>query len=300
MAATPLRVSIVIPTLNAAGEIGSLVRKLERQSLVPDEIIVVDSESTDGTLEKAVSSSRLVRTIPILRSDFNHGLTRHRALLQSTGEYVCFLTQDAVPVDENYLRNLVRPMEADASIALVSGRQLPKPNARRFEQLVRNFNYSDVPSVRTKKDLTTYGIKTFFASDACSAYRRDAYLSCGGFSEVNTNEDMLMAARFIADGWAVAYEPSAVVYHSHNLTPHQQFERNRQVGRFLREHQAALMDVSEMGEGGRLVKSVASQLLQERRIRELLAFAVDCAARLAGNRVGRLEASRSMKEIKKS
>ena len=112
---------------------------------------------------------------------------------------------------------------------------------------------------------------------------------------MNTNEDMLMAARFVAAGYKVAYEPSAEVYHSHNLTPSQQYARNRAVGRFLEEHADDLMHASEIGEGGRLVKNVSLQLLKEGRVGELFAFGVDCAARLLGNRKGRSEARRDMK-----
>ena len=209
------------------------------------------------------------------------------ALRESRGDFVCFLTQDAVPVSDDYLERLVAPMIDDSDIALVSGRQLPKADARRFEQLVRGFNYPDWPSVRSKYDLEKLGIKTFFASDACSAYRRTAYLECGGFEHVNTNEDMLMAARFIASGLKVAYEPRAEVYHSHNLTPSQQFARNRAVGFFLETHADELMHTSEIGEGGRLAKMVSLQLLREGSLGEFVAFGVDCCARLLGNRAGR-------------
>ena len=209
------------------------------------------------------------------------------ALKESTGDFVCFLTQDAIPASDDYLARLVAPMVEDSDIALVSGRQLPKVDARRFEQLVRSFNYPDSPSVRSKNDLEKFGIKTFFASDTCSAYRRSAYLACGGFERVNTNEDMLMAARFVASGLKVAYEPSAEVYHSHNLTPSQQFARNRAVGMFLESHADDLMCASEIGEGGRLVKAVSSELLREGRFGEFFAFGVDCCARLLGNRAGR-------------
>ena len=75
------------------------------------------------------------------------------ALNESSGDFVCFLTQDAVPVSDDYLKRLVAPMVEDSNIALVSGRQLPKADARRFEQLVRCFNYPDSPSVRSKGDL---------------------------------------------------------------------------------------------------------------------------------------------------
>ena len=96
-----------------------------------------------------------------------------------------------------------------------------------------------------------------------------------------------MAAKFIASGMKVAYEPRAEVYHSHNLTPSQQFARNRAVGFFLETHADDLMQASEIGEGGRLVRSVSSQLLREGNFGELVAFGVDCCARLLGNRAGR-------------
>lgn len=278
--------SVVIPTLNAADEIDSLLDIIEAQSLQPLDILVVDSSSDDGTVGE-VAKHPCVNLVRIERKEFNHGSTRDMALRRSAGEFVCFLTQDAVPASNRYLERLVAPFLADDSIALVTGRQLPKADARRFEQLVRNFNYPNAPSVRSKSDLPKYGIKTFFASDTCSAYRRTAYLECGGFDHVNTNEDMLMAARFIASGLKVAYEPRAEVYHSHNLTPSQQFARNRAVGFFLETYADDLMQASEIGEGGRLVKAVSSQLLREGNLVEFIAFGVDCCARLLGNRVGR-------------
>ena len=50
------------------------------------------------------------------------------------------------------------------------------------------------------------------------------------------------------------------------------------------------MHASEIGEGGKLVKAVSSQLLREGRVGEFVAFGFDCAARLLGNRKGRAEA----------
>ncbi len=278
--------SVIIPTLNAEDEIDSLLDTIEAQSLKPLDILVVDSSSDDGTVDE-VAKHPCVNLVRIERKEFNHGSTRDMALRRSAGEFVCFLTQDAVPASNRYLERLVAPFLADDSIALVTGRQLPKADARRFEQLVRKFNYPNAPSVRSKSDLPNYGIKTFFASDTCSAYRRTAYLECGGFEHVNTNEDMLMAAKFIASGMKVAYEPRAEVYHSHNLTPSQQFARNRAVGFFLETHADDLMQANEIGEGGRLVKAVSSELLREGNLVEFIAFGVDCCARLLGNRAGR-------------
>lgn len=279
-------VSLIIPTLNAEGEIGALIEALLEQSRVPNEILVVDSSSDDGTVGIA-SSYREVAVEVIDRRDFDHGLTRDRALRRSSGDIVCFMTQDAVPANDAFVENLIAPILSDPSVAISSGRQLPKADARRFEQLVRAFNYADESNVRSRDDVPRLGVKAYFATDVCAAYRRSAYLGLGGFGRTDMSEDMLMAAKALNAGWKVAYAADAEVYHSHNLTPRQQYERNFAIGRFLERNGDLLSCASEVGEGGRLARDVAAALVKEGDIPELLAFAVDCAARLAGNRVGR-------------
>lgn len=290
----PPRVSVIIPTLNAGSELNDLLNLLREQTLQPHEILVVDSASNDNTVETAKEYG--VTIYPIERKDFNHGITRHKALLMTTGDYVCFMTQDAIPADNYVIENLIAPMIKDPSIALVTARQLPKKDATRMEQLVRGFNYPEGSNVRSKDDLATYGIKTFFASDTCAAYRRSTYLEMGGFMAVETNEDMLMAALLIKNGYKVAYESSSCVYHSHNFTPRQQYERNRLHGRFLAQYKSYFLGANEFGEGKRLVKTVSKQLIKEGRIGEFFAFGIDCAARLAGNRAGKRSVSHISEE----
>lgn len=286
------KVSLIIPTLNAEGEIGALVESLLGQSRVPDEIVVVDSSSDDRTADIA-SSYREVAVEVIDRRDFDHGLTRDRALRRSSGDVVCFMTQDAVPANGAFVEKLIAPILEDPSIAISSGRQLPKADARRYEQLVRAFNYTGESNVRSKDDVPRLGIKAYFATDVCAAYRRSTYLELGGFGRTDMSEDMLMAAKAVNAGWRVAYAADAEVYHSHNLTPRQQYERNFAIGRFLERNADLLSCASEVGEGGRLARDVAATLVKEGNIFELLAFAADCAARLAGNRAGRRNARKA-------
>ncbi|MGI6217480.1 MAG: glycosyltransferase family 2 protein [Coriobacteriales bacterium] len=288
-------ISVIVPTLNAESEIAELLELLSEQSMRPTEVLVVDSESNDRTLDIARQFD-FVTTYCIRRKEFNHGLTRHQAFLRTTGEFVCFLTQDALPTSDDYLKNLIEPMQEDETIALVCGRQVPKADARRYEQLVRQFNYPDSGNVRSIDDLDRMGIKTFFASDVCSAYRRDPYLKCGGFQEVDTNEDMLMAASLLYAGYKVAYEPSAAVIHSHNLSFREQYRRNVAVGFFIEEHRGDLGGAKESGEGARLVKVVSGELLSEGKFAEVIRFGIDCLARALGNRAGR----RAALEVKKN
>lgn len=281
-------ISVVIPTLNAASLIKNLIEKLHEQTVRPDEIIVVDSSSTDDTVAIA-SSYSYVKTVTISRKEFNHGLTRHKALVESKGDFVCFLTQDALPLNDHYLSNLLAPF-ACPQVALCTGRQKAKEDARRFVQLVQKFNYPEKANVRTFDDIAELGIKAFFASDVCSAYRKTAYFKCGGFKEVNTNEDMLMAASLLKNGWSIAYVPAAEVLHSHNLSFKQQYERNKEIGYFLETYKSDLLNVSESNEGVRLVKEVALQLLKKGDFSEMAFFALDCCARFVGNRIGRRQA----------
>lgn len=282
-------VSVIIPTLNAELEIGPLLEELFSQTRVPDEIMVVDSSSDDATLQ-VVQRYPSIDYYVIDRKDFDHGLTRDQALGRSIGDIVCFMTQDALPANSRFVENLIRPILVDPQVAISSGRQLPKQDARRFEQLVRLYNYTDISNTRTLEDIPYFGIKTFFATDVCAAYRRDAYFACGGFEQTDMSEDMLMAAKAINSGWKVAYAADAAVYHSHNLTLKQQFERNRAIGRFLQRYSETLGCVSEVGEGSRLAKNVLLTLLQEREFFEALSFGADCVARFIGNRIGRNEA----------
>ena len=280
------KVSLVIPTLNAESDIEGLLNRIYRQTRRPDEVIVVDSDSSDSTVD-FVKTFEWVRLVSIQRFEFNHGLTRDMALRKSTGDIVCFMTQDAVPADDSYIENLIAPILSDDRVAVSSGRQLPKDDARRFEQLVREFNYGPESNVRSQGDVATMGIKAYFATDVCSAYRRSAYIKLGGFGKTDMSEDMLMAAKAINAGYSVAYAADACVHHSHNLTPAEQYRRNYAIGRFLESNRQIVSCASEVGEGGRLVKSVSRQLLHEGNIREFVAFGFDCCARLLGNRAGR-------------
>lgn len=281
-----MSVGLVVPTLNAERELGVLLDAVMGQTRVPDDILIVDSSSDDSTLNIATSYPG-VRTMVIKREDFDHGGTRQLALEEVAGEFVLFLTQDAVPADGRYVERLLEPF-SDPSVAMVSGRQLPKPGARRYVQLVQEFNYPSGSSVRSEADIERLGIKAFFASDACSAYRRSAVERIGGIPRpCATNEDMLAAARLLRAGFRVAYAADACVLHSHNLSLREQYCRNLAVGQFLSQHSGELDVSSEVGEGASLVGYVTKELAQKMSFIELIKFGFDCMARLCGNRVGR-------------
>ena len=230
-----MRISLIIPTLNAGKELGALLAALRAQTVPPDEIIVVDSASEDDT--RSVAEAAGVIFIPIARKDFDHGGTRHMALMRSTGDVVIFMTQDAMPADALAIENLLAPL-ADPQIAAVGGRQVPKADTRPFETLVRLHNYPEESRVWGAEAVDTMGVRAFMISDVFAAYRREAYLRVGGFDHpIMTNEDMLMAQKLLAAGYRIAYAGDARVQHAHNLTLRQQFRRNYIVGRTMKRYE---------------------------------------------------------------
>lgn len=280
-----MRISVIIPTLNAGGELTALMERLRAQTTAPDEIIVVDSQSTDDTVQRAKDAGATV--IPIARKDFDHGGTRDMAIRKSSGDVVIMMTQDAMPDGTDAMERLIAPL-SDPRVAAVGGRQVPKADARAFERLVREHNYPAESRVWDASAIECMGVRAFMISDVFAAYRREAYLAVGGFDHpIMTNEDMLMVQRLLEAGYRIAYAGDACVRHSHNLTMKQQFRRNYIVGRTMQRYEERFCHVQEMGEGTKLAKAVLMQLIKEGHPLEAICFCLDCAARLLGNRLGR-------------
>ena len=91
--------------------------------------------------------------------------------------------------------------------------------------------------MKSKEDIEKLGIKTFFCSDVCAAYKRDIFDRLGGYPDhAIFNEDMIYAHKAIMAGYSIAYAADACVYHSHNYTGVQQFHRNFDMGVSQADH----------------------------------------------------------------
>ena len=281
-----MKVSAIIPTLNAGKVLPDLLRMLLKQEQPADEILVVDSASEDNTVE-ICKACEAINLIQIKREEFDHGGTRDMALRKTSGDIVVFLTQDVIPADEHFLGNLIAPFSRDEKIALSTGRQLPKADATPMEKLVRAYNFPKESSIRTKEDLPRLGIKTYFCPDVCCAYRREIYLELGGFDyPLKTNEDMFFASKVIQAGYSISYTADAKVYHSHNLTLKEQYWRNYIQGYEIEKRKEELGIESYGQEGLRMVRYVSRELLKQGRFLSLIHFGFDCCARKLGNSAG--------------
>jgi rhamnosyltransferase len=226
-----MKTILCIPTLNAENKLQDLIQAIDRQTLKPDEFLIIDSSSTDKTVEILKSAGARVYVIP--RKQFNHGGTRNLFIKFTEGDIYIFLTQDAIPAAPESFENLLSILKNDPKAGLAYGRQLPYPHASAFGAHHRLFNYPEKSARKTLADSKKLGIKTPFCSNSFSAYRALALNMIGGFPE-NTilGEDTYASARMLLKGWVVHYAADATVYHSHDYSILQEFKRYFDLGVF--------------------------------------------------------------------
>ena len=258
-------VSVIIPTWNGAQWLEAVLSGLTQQTLVPDEIIVVDSGSTDGTLD--IVRRHGIRLVEIAQQDFDHGGTRTMAAGLAVGDILVFMTQDAVPADRDALELLVQPFAQDDSIAAAYGRQLPNSDASPFSEHLRLFNYPVQSEVRCWADRSQYGFKTIFISNSFAAYRRDVLAAHGFFPKrLLFGEDTLTVAKLLENGYCVAYVSRARVYHSHNYSILQDVKRYFDIGVFHVDQEDQLMKFGGPGGAGmRFVRSEIAMLWAKKK-----------------------------------
>ncbi|CAN5504745.1 O antigen biosynthesis rhamnosyltransferase RfbN [soil metagenome] len=217
-------IGVVIPTFNAAKEWPGLERALEKQGLGKDQILIIDSSSSDETPVLVARAGYHLVTIP--KEDFGHGRTRQLASEHMPwAEILLYITQDAIPAEVDSIEKLCDAFD-DPQVGATYGRQIPRDQARAIERHARLFNYPAVSEVRTFESRNRLGIKTAFLSNSFAAYRRSALEEVGGFPvNVIIAEDSIVAARLLMAGWKVAYQSDATVIHSHSMSIREEFAR---------------------------------------------------------------------------
>jgi rhamnosyltransferase len=227
------KVSVVIPTKNAGVLFQKTLDGLKQQIYEGSiELIVIDSGSTDNTLELASQYGANIISIP--PKEFNHGLTRNQAIENTSGEIIVLISQDAVPGDGHLIHNFVAAF-LDPKMAGVYARQLPQEDADIITK--RNLNnwltgrdteevrwIKDWPAYRSMSPMEKYHFCNF--DNVCSAVRRSVW-KLHPFRANDFGEDIDWAQRVLESGWKIAYWPSSHVIHSHRRSLKYEYERNR-------------------------------------------------------------------------
>lgn len=284
-------IDIIIPTYKPGISLEALLEKLENQTLKPNKIILMNTEKKymENFLEKSGILLKYdnIEIHHVSEMEFDHGKTRDEGISYSQTPYFLCMTQDAMPADKLLLQELLAMLKKD-NVAVAYGRQLAGEDSHILEQYTREFNYPDKSILKSKKDLKTLGIKTFFCSNVCAAYKREIYDRLGGFLKKTIfNEDMIFAAAVIEAGYEIGYAAGARVIHSHHYTGKQQFHRNFDLGVSQVDHPEIFDKVTSEKEGGKLVKGTILYLWQEKRMEQIFPFFYQSGCKYLGYRLGK-------------
>lgn len=285
-----MKVDVIIPVYQPGKELLTLLDKLQEQTVPVQKIILMNTEEKyferlmyEGGFRENYSN---VEVHHLSKREFDHGGTRHRGVQYSEAEIFLTMTQDAMPADELLVERLIGQLRD--GVAVSYARQLPEGNADELEKFSRYFNYPPVSCLKSEKDLPSLGIKTFFCSNVCAAYRRDIYDELGGFTRHTIfNEDMIYASAAVRAGYAVAYEADARVIHSHDYTWRQQLRRNFDLGVSQTDYPEAFAGVHSEAEGKKLVSAAWRYLRKKGKLYRFPDFCVQCGFRYAGFLMGK-------------
>jgi rhamnosyltransferase len=288
MTCTRHDVVLIVPTHHARRWIDEFINALSCQKVRPARLLVIDSQSRDGTPETFAASGAEVLAIPSAK--FDHGGTRQLGFdLTHPAEIIVYLTQDAILADARALGNLLEAF-ADPAVGIAYGRQLPRRGAKSIEAHARLFNYGQTSLRKSLPDALMLGTKAPFCSNSFAAYRRSALTSIGGFpTRTIMGEDQYAAGTAILAGWTVAYVAEACVYHSHTYSTVQEFRRYFDMGVFHARNRFLIETFGHAGgEGMRYVRSEISYL--SRHAPWLIPTALlKSAAKLIGYKLGLAE-----------
>ncbi len=222
--ATKPEVSVFIPVKNEEKNLPKLLGMIYSQKTDrPFEVVVIDSGSTDGTLE--ILKQYAVRVYQIPPEEFNHGQTRNQGVEKCHGEHVLLMSADALPTREDWLEKILRNFE-DPKVAGVYCRQMPYDNARalikrRIESYFGPRTERIVKSLKNPKDYEQMSPQEKFEfcafDDVCSCLRKNVWETYK-YDEVDFAEDLTWSRKVLLAGYKIVYEPEAMVIHSHNKT----------------------------------------------------------------------------------
>ncbi len=244
------RVSVVIPVKDGERYLEELLQALARERA--DEVLVIDSGSRDRSLEIARAAG--VELLRIEPAEFGHGRTRNLGAERTSGELICFLTQDATPVP-GWLEAYREAFALGERVGAAYGPHLPRDDtspmiARELSQFFAGFATGGVPVLQRGGDPT-------FLSNVNACYARACWEEIR-FREVPYSEDQAFGGDLLAAGWAKVYHPAAAVLHAHDYGAVEFMRRYFDEYRGLRESTGHVEPFAPLGAARHVAGAVAA------------------------------------------
>ena len=263
-------ISVIIRTLNEERHLDQLLTAISAQALpetLDVEVVVVDSGSTDSTLQ--ICARHNCRMVYIQKKEFSFGRSLNLGCAAARGVFLVFVSGHCIPQDERWLANLVAPLRTRRRIRYTYGRQLGGDTTKFSEHQIFNKyfpNESRIPQ------------EGFFCNNANAALTAQTWDKYRFDESLTGLEDMELAKRLLEDRLEVAYVADASVFHLHDESPQQvrlRFEREAiALQRIMPEIHISFLDFARF-----LITSISVDLRQAlarrglmRNFREILVY----------------------------
>jgi threonine dehydrogenase-like Zn-dependent dehydrogenase/glycosyltransferase involved in cell wall biosynthesis len=197
--------SIVVRAFNEARHLPRLIEGLRAQTFRGTETILVDSGSTDETVE--IARRAFDRVIEIDSADFTFGYSLNRGCAEARGRHIVIASAHCYPADARWLEILLRNFEAEPEAALVYGNQLPVDGTKYSER--REFERLFGPRRRVQR------APDYFCNNANAAIPRALWELHPYDENLTGMEDVAWARHWMGRGRPIVYEPEAAVHHVH-------------------------------------------------------------------------------------
>lgn len=280
-------VSLFIPTFNAEPYLALMFQTLICCGVKKSNIIIVDSSSSDKTSEICFQFD--IRIHSIQRNEFNHGKTRNLCLKLCDSNFIVFMTQDALPCNRNFLKELLIPFEDDL-VASTYARQIPRLAAKPLEKLDRDYKYPDYNIIQSQDTISELGSRAYFLSNSCAAYRISTFRELGGFPEDKImGEDAIFAYKAISKGFKIVYASKSEVYHSHDYTFQELFKRYFDTGVYRSKALAMPKQIegkTDVGQGSSYAKQIISSLIKTKQYSVIPVFILNLIFSFLGYALG--------------
>jgi rhamnosyltransferase len=225
-------VSIIILTKNAGQNFAPLLQHISTQKFDGlYEVLVIDSGSTDDTLKTAKEFP--VKITQIEPQAFHHGKTRNLGAELSSGRILVYITQDALPINNDWLGKLTDNLE-NPNVAMIIGRQIPWQTTKPPEKFFYARNFPE-QKIIVKRKPSNYYLDNIFVSNVNSAIKKNVWQQFKFSEAIMMAEDKEFANRILSAGWTIIYEPAAVVYHAHDFSIWSNFQRYLDFGISLKQ-----------------------------------------------------------------
>ncbi len=214
-------ISIIIPVKNGEATISQCLDSIKSQTIFDQtEIIIIDSGSTDNTLD-ILKKYSFIRLYHIPPEEFNHGSTRNYGVSLAKGEFVVMTVQDARAANQFWLEKMLKHF-SDKEIASVTGQQVvPHEKDKNPHQWFRPQSETSVHSYQFNSKEKFNQLKPeeqyfYCRVDDVNTMYRKSILQKTPFHTMPFGEDLQWAKDAYKKGYKLAFDNHAQVFHYHH------------------------------------------------------------------------------------